>query len=108
MFFHLLFIFKIQKVNDLRRTPRDYEDEPMEWIPDSILHCDQIDHCLVIDTNIYLSNLNLITIILDKHIHGKIYNNSVLNTFVYKIYFIQIMVTLLLCYHGKSYKSLIA
>jgi len=68
-------MFKIQKVNDLRKTAHDYE--PMEWIPDSIMHCDQVNHCLVIDTNVYLTDLNVITIILDKYIPGKVYNNKV-------------------------------
>jgi len=56
----------VDKVNDLRKTTREYE--PMEWIPDSIMHCDQVDHCLVIDTNVFLSDLTTITIILDKYI----------------------------------------
>lgn len=68
-------MFKILKVNDLRKTTCEYE--PMEWIPDSILQYDHIDHCLVVDTNVYLSDLNTITIILDKYIPGKVYSNKV-------------------------------
>lgn len=60
-----------QKVKVLRKTT--YEYEPMEWTPDSIIHSDLINHCLVIDTNIFLSNLRSITAIIDQYIPGKYY-----------------------------------
>jgi len=54
----------------LRRTKHEYE--PMEWTPDSIMHCDRINYCLVIDTNILLSDLKSITILIDKYLTGKL------------------------------------
>jgi len=42
----------------------------MEWTPDSIMHCDKINLCFVIDTNILLSNLKSITMIINKTIPG--------------------------------------
>uniref|UniRef100_A0A2H8TQ75 Transcriptional protein swt1 n=1 Tax=Melanaphis sacchari TaxID=742174 RepID=A0A2H8TQ75_9HEMI len=56
----------VEKVNDLRKTKHEYE--PMEWTPDSIMHCDGINYCLVIDTNILLSDLKSITIVIDKYL----------------------------------------
>ncbi|XP_060868755.1 LOW QUALITY PROTEIN: transcriptional protein SWT1-like [Metopolophium dirhodum] len=56
----------VEKVNNLRRTKHEYE--PMEWTPDSIMHCDRINYCLVIDTNILLSDLKSITILIDKYL----------------------------------------
>lgn len=37
----------------------------MDWSPDSIMHCDKINLCLVIDTNILLSNLKSVMLIID-------------------------------------------
>ncbi|XP_060838805.1 transcriptional protein SWT1-like isoform X2 [Rhopalosiphum padi] len=56
----------VEKVNDLRRTKHEYE--PMEWTPDSIMHSDRINYCLVIDTNILLSDLKSITVVIDKYL----------------------------------------
>lgn len=49
----------------------------MEWTPDSILDSDQKSHCLVIDTNIILTDLNLVTQILDVNLPGKVYFNTI-------------------------------
>lgn len=73
LFVILLYLF--QKVKVLRKTT--YEYEPMEWTPDSIIHSDLINHCLVIDTNIFLSNLRSITAIIDQYLPGKLYSNKV-------------------------------
>uniref|UniRef100_A0A2S2QKY5 Transcriptional protein swt1 n=1 Tax=Sipha flava TaxID=143950 RepID=A0A2S2QKY5_9HEMI len=56
----------VDKVNDLRKTTYSYE--PMEWTPDTIMHSDLINNCLVVDTNILLSDLKSITIIIDKYL----------------------------------------
>lgn len=76
---YLTFLFNVQflKVNDLRKSKHEYE--PMEWTPESIMYCDQINLCLVIDTNIFLSDLKLIAMIIDTFIPG-IYpsNNKIL------------------------------
>lgn len=72
----VIFNVLFQKVIDLRKTT--YEYEPMEWTPDSIIYSDQINHCLVIDTNIFLSNLRSITAIIDQYIPGNLYSNKVL------------------------------
>jgi len=60
----------------LRRTKHEYE--PMEWTPDSIMHSDRINYCLVIDTNILLSNLKSITVVIDKYLTGKLFSNKIL------------------------------
>jgi hypothetical protein len=44
----------------------------MEWTPDTIMHSDLINNCLVVDTNILLSDLKSITIIIDKYLPGKV------------------------------------
>lgn len=48
----------------------------MEWIPDSIMDSDQShlikSHCLVIDTNIFLSDLKSVIRILDTYLPGKV------------------------------------
>lgn len=54
----------------MRKNTHEYE--PMEWTPDAIMYADQINHCLVIDTNVLLSDLNSITVIIDKYLPGKI------------------------------------
>ncbi|XP_050542246.1 transcriptional protein SWT1-like isoform X2 [Daktulosphaira vitifoliae] len=53
----------IETVNDLRKTTQNFE--PMECTPDSIMHSDKINCCLVIDTNILLSNLKSCMDIID-------------------------------------------
>lgn len=76
---YLTILLNVQflKVNDLRKSKHEYE--PMEWTPESIMYCDEINLCLVIDTNIFLSDLKLIAMIIDTFIPG-IYpsNNKVL------------------------------
>ncbi|XP_050423312.1 uncharacterized protein LOC126835047 isoform X2 [Adelges cooleyi] len=57
----------IESVNDLRRTTHKYE--PMECTPDTIMHSDKINCCLVIDTNILLSNLKACMAIVDKYFY---------------------------------------
>lgn len=61
----------------------------MEWTPDTIMHCDLINYCLVIDTNILLSDLKSITVVIDKYLPGKI-NSSTNESIVFycKINFI--------------------
>jgi len=66
----MYFIFLFKKVNCLRKSKHDYE--PMEWTPDIILHSDQINLCLVVDTNIFLSNLKPLTILIDTFLPGKV------------------------------------
>lgn len=61
----------LSKVNDLRRQNYDYE--PMEWTPESIMHSDNIKHCLVIDTNIFITNLKSISILIDKFFPSKVF-----------------------------------
>lgn len=68
-------------MNDLRKATYTYE--PMEWTPDTIMHCDQINYCLVIDTNILLSDLKSITLIIDKYLPGKV--NFITNQKIYLI-----------------------
>jgi len=75
LIFNLLILIKFHKVNNLRRTKHEYE--PREWTPDSIMHCDRINYCLVIDTNILLSDLKSITILIDKYLTGKLLTNAV-------------------------------
>lgn len=48
----------------------------MEWSPDSILHCDRINYCLVIDTNVLLSDLNSLTIVIDTFLSGELLSNK--------------------------------
>lgn len=54
----------------------------MEWTPDSIMYSDAIKHCLVIDTNVFLTDLKSITIVIDQFLPGNIY--------IYIIFFITI------------------
>ncbi|CAH1708742.1 unnamed protein product [Aphis gossypii] len=56
----------IEKVNDLRRSKHEFE--PMEWTPDSIVDSDIINCCLVIDTNILLSDLKSITVVINTYL----------------------------------------
>lgn len=49
----------------------------MEWSPDPIMHSDDINYCLVIDTNILLSNLKAVTIVTEKYFPGKAYGNKI-------------------------------
>ncbi|KAL4132326.1 hypothetical protein QTP88_009497 [Uroleucon formosanum] len=56
----------VEKVNNLRKIKHEYE--PMEWTPDSIMHSDRINYCLVVDTNILLSDLKSITILIDRYL----------------------------------------
>lgn len=58
------------KVNDLRK--QNYYYEPMECTPESIMHSDNINHCLVIDTNIFISNLTSISKLMDKYFPSKV------------------------------------
>lgn len=74
-----LFDFKnilFHKVNDLRKS--NHEFEPMEWTPDSIVDSDIINYCLVIDTNILLSDLKSITVVINTYLTGKLFSNKML------------------------------
>lgn len=66
----------------------------MEWTPESIMYCDQINLCLVIDTNIFLSDLKFIAMIIDTFIPGiYLYNNKIfLSLFIFTFTFVQNMV----------------
>lgn len=60
----------------MRKIKHEYE--PMEWTPDSIMHSDRINYCLVVDTNILLSDLKSITILIDRYLTGKLFSNAIL------------------------------
>lgn len=107
IFYNIFDLFDLKnilfhKVNDLRRSKHEFE--PMEWTPDSIVDSDIINCCLVIDTNILLSDLKSITVVINTYLTGKLFSNKML-FFLYiiyfKIYFIQTLVTQQLYYHGK-------
>lgn len=42
----------------------------MEWTPDSIMHSDKINLCFVLDTNIFLTDLKSVSMIIDEIILG--------------------------------------
>lgn len=76
-FTNFIFDFKnilFHKVNDLRRSKHEFE--PMEWTPDSIVDSDIINYCLVIDTNILLSDLKSITVVINTYLTGKLFSNK--------------------------------
>lgn len=71
----------------MSKNERDY-DEPMELIP-SITDSDEIGHCLVIDTNIYLLDLKTVINVIDTFLPGKVDPNKILN-FAFYVHFILI------------------
>jgi len=73
------------KVNDLRRSKHEFE--PMEWTPDSIVDSDIINCCLVIDTNILLSDLKSITVVINTYLTGKLFSNKML--FFYRLFILK-------------------
>lgn len=58
----------------MRKTSHEYEcdNEPMEWIPDTVTLCDEINHCLVVDTNILLLDLKSIAVAIDRFFPGTV------------------------------------
>lgn len=60
----------------------------MEWTPDSIMYSDAIKHCLVIDTNVFLTDLKSITIVIDQFLPGNIY------IYFYYYYYIYICIVI--------------
>lgn len=58
----------------------------MEWTPATILNCDLINHCLVIDTNVLLSNLNSVTAVIDKYIPGNVNGIVLIHLLKYNLF----------------------
>lgn len=48
----------------------------MEWIsdlPDTIMYCDRVNYCFVLDTNILLLDLKSISLAFDSNFRGTVY-----------------------------------